>query len=265
MGCTIPSVPPIYFKNKGGWCPCFICADRSYSQRSEILFNHLSHITDLVRLIESYIPLDCPHVPLWYVYGKQKEFYQVKPQTMFGHVVWNYYATQHKGVALYAIIRGTYRDAIWVDETRLKLQILDKHFKPGRHPNCFKGFRAIMQDGPVSCSRLNTIVSHFQFWIKTIDLHIYNFSIMQLELEGFYPLVWILFVFILRSKHVPFITKKHIIRFLVKDSYFCTSIKDNWTNLAGEFLEALSVLPSLRYDSFIQTLYHAKPFCKICH
>ena len=89
MGCVVSAVPPVCYKNKGGWCPCFICADQSYTVRHTVLFDNLSGITDLVRLVESYIPLDCPHVPLWYVYGKQKEFYQVKPQTMFGHVVWN--------------------------------------------------------------------------------------------------------------------------------------------------------------------------------
>ena len=77
---------------------------------------------------------------------------------------------------------------------------------------------------------------------------------MYLELEGFYPLIWSLFVFILRSKNVPFSTKNQIIEFLVKDSYFCTSIQENWTKMAGEFLKALSAPPSFRYNMFMQTL-----------
>ena len=254
MGCVISAVPPVHYKNKGGWCPCFICVDQSYTVRHSILFNKLSGITVLVKLVESYIPLDCPHVPLWYVYGNRKEFYQIKPHPMFGHVVWNYYATQHKGVALYASIRGTYQEAVWIDETRLKLQILDKHFKAGRHPNCLKGFRTIIQNDPLSPSRFNTIVHHLHFWLKVITLKIFHFSNMRLELEGFYPLVWIIFIFILRSKTVPFVTKNQIIRFLILNPFFCTSIQENWTNLAGEFLEALAAPPSLRRTMFVQTL-----------
>jgi len=258
MGCVISAVPPVHYQNKGGWCPCFICADQSYGVRHNILFNNLRGITDLVRLVESYVPLDCPHVPLWYLYGNRKEFYHVEPRPMFGHVVWNYYATQHKGVALYATIRGTYREAVWMDETRLKLQILDKHFKAGRHPNCLKGFRTIIQNESLSPSRFNTIVHHFHFWLKAITLKIFHFSNMRLELEGFYPLVWIIFVFVLRSKTAPFITKNQIIRFLVLNPFFCTSIQENWTTLAGEFLEALAASPSLRHTMFVDILSGAE-------
>ena len=77
---------------------------------------------------------------------------------------------------------------------------------------------------------------------------------MRLELEGFYPLVWIIFIFVLRSKTAPFVTKNQIIKFLILNPFFCTSIEENWTNLAGEFLEALAAPPSLRRTMFVQTL-----------
>ena len=267
MGCA-SSLPPVCFKNKGGWCPrpsddaqsaCFICADQSYTIRHTVLSTHLSGVTDLVRLIESYIPLDCPHFPLWYIFAKRTEFYQAKPQTMFGHVVWNYYALQHPGVALYVIFKGTYCEAVWVDEIFLKLQILEKHFQSGRHPNCLKGFRTIMKNEPLPSFRLISIADHFHFWIKKFTYQINHFSRMYLELEGIYPLIWSLFVFILRSKNVPFSTKNQIIRFLVKDSYFCTSIQENWTNLAGEFLNALSASSSLRYNILMEMLSCCHP------
>ena len=258
MGCA-SSLPPVCFKNKGGWCPCFICADHSYTIRHRVLSDHLNSVTDLVRLIESYIPLDCPHFPLWYIFAKRTEFYQAKPQTMFGHVVWHYYALQHTGVALYVIFKGTYCEAVWVDEIRLKLQILEKHFQSGRHPNCLKGFRTIVKNEPLPSFRLISIADHFDFWIKKFTYQVNHFSRLYLDLEGIYPLIWSLFVFILRSKNVPFSTKKQIIRFLVNDSYFCTSIQENWTNLAGEFLNALSASSSLRYNILMEMLSCCHP------
>ena len=90
----------------------FICADQSYTLRHTVLTTHLSGVTDLVRLIESYIPMDCPHFPLWYIFEKRTEFYQAQPQKLFGHVGWNYYAMQHKGVALYILLKGTYCEAV---------------------------------------------------------------------------------------------------------------------------------------------------------
>ena len=253
MGCSVSSIPPLCFKNKGGWSPCIICVDQSYTIRNAVLFNCLSGITDLVWLVESFISLDCSHIPSWYLYGG-KEFYQGKPRAVFGHVVWNYYASQHKGVALYAIVKGTYRDAIWVDETRLKLQILAFYFKSTRHPNCLRGFRAILKDKSLSSSQLVFISSHLNFWIKQITLKINTSSTVDFELGGFYPLIWILFIFLLRSEDVLLCVKIKIVNFLVKDLYFCWSIREIWTNLAGEFLEAFSSPPLYRYKTFMKIL-----------
>ena len=71
-------------------------------------------------------------------------------------------------------------------------------------------------------------------------------------------MVWIIFVFVLRSKTAPFITKNQIIRFLVLNPFFCTSIQENWTTLAGEFLEALAASPSLRHTMFVDILSGAE-------
>lgn len=250
MGCSISSVPPLCFKIKGGWG-----VDQSYNSRHAILFTYLSGITDLISLVESFIPLDCSHIPSWYLYGTRKEFYQVKPQAAFGHVVWNYYAqTQHKGIAFYTIVKGTYRDAIWIDETRLKLQILDFYFKSSSHPNCFKGFRTILKNEILSTTQLTFISNHLNFWLRQIILKINSFSAVDLELNGFYPLVWCLLTFLLRSENVPLCKKNKIINFLVEDAIFCRSIRKTWTNLAGEFLEALSSPSLLRHRTFMETL-----------
>lgn len=255
MGCSLSSVPPLYFKNKGGWCPCIICIDHSYTRRHEILFNQLRGIADLVNLVESFIPLDCSHIPSWYLYGGKKEFYHSKPRAMFGPVVWNYYVqTQHKGVAFYAITKEIYQDSIWINETRLKLQILNFHFKPTSHPNCLKGFRAILKNETVSAAQLTLMSNHLNFWIKKFNFMVNDISTANLELTGFYPLVWILLTFLLRSENVLLSKKSKIVKFLVEDMSFCLSIRDTWTNLAGEFLEALSSPSLLRYKTFMKTV-----------
>ena len=55
MGCVISAVPPAHSKNKGGWCPCFICVDQSYTVRHSILFNKLSGITDLALIMPAIV------------------------------------------------------------------------------------------------------------------------------------------------------------------------------------------------------------------
>ncbi len=255
MGCSLSSVPPLYFKNKGGWCPCIICIDNTYTRRHEILFNQLRGIADLVSLVESFIPLDCPHIPSWYLYMTKKEFYHSKPRAMFGPVVWNYYGqTQYKGVAFYALVKEIYQDSIWINKTRLKLQILDFHFKTTTHPNCLKGFRAILKNEIVSDSQLTLMSNHLNFWIKKFNFMVNDISTANLELTGFYPLVWILLTFLLRSEKVLLSKKSKIVKFLVADLSFCLSIRDTWTNLAGDFLEALSSPSLLRYKTFMKTL-----------
>ena len=259
MGCGVSSsLPPVCFQNKGGWCPSLVCADQSYTLRHTVLFDHLSGVKDLVILVESYIPLDCPYIPLWYVYGKRKEFYQPKPRTLFGHVMWNYYARHHQGIGLYVIGKGTYHHAIWVDETRLKLQILEKHFKSERHPNWFQGFRTILKNESLLSFRLNSIADHFHFWIKKFTYQMDNFSRMYLELEGIFPVIWCLFMFILQSKKVPVSTKNQIVRFLVQNPSFCTSIQENWRNMAGDFLKVFSASPPLRFNMLIHILQMQK-------
>ena len=219
---------------------CIVWADRMYALRRAALGRQLGGIHDLVNLIESYIPVDSPYLPVTYVYGKRQEFYQPKPRRMFEHSVWNYYSAQNKGVALYVIIGKTYQDAIWVDETILKLQILDLLFKTERHPNCLRGFRLIVQNTKsMPPHQLTTIVNHFSFWIERLNQRMSHSPLKSLELSGFFPLVWIIFAFLLRSKQAPLFTKTKIIEFLDNNPLFRASIRNHWSNLGGEFLEAL--------------------------
>ena len=62
-----------------------------------------------------------------------------------------------------------------------------------------------------------------------------------------------------RSHHIIneiliIIKKIKIVNFLVKDLYFCWSIREILTNLAGEFLEAFSSPPLYRYKTFMKIL-----------
>jgi hypothetical protein len=99
-----------------------------------------------------------------------------------------------------------------------------------------------------------TVVHHFPFWIKVIKFTSSRSSYLQRELGGFYPVVWIIFSFILRAENAPFSIKKQIINFLIEDPYFCSSLEKNWANLTEAFLEALGSPPSLRYERFVNAI-----------
>ena len=241
-------------------CGCALCADRTYTLRRKALWRNLGGIRDLVNLVESFIPLACPHIPLSYVYGKRREFYRPKPRIEFAHSVWNYYSTQHKGVALYLMIGETYKEAVWIDSMRLKLQILDLYFKPERHPNCLREFRSIVQNGKsLRPEEIGAVINHFPFWAERLRQQIQQSTHRMLELNGFYPVVWIIFAFLLRSATVPLHTKIQIVEFMCSHSPFCASICQNWPNLAKEFAGALAA-PSLeRNQLFLDRIYPPLP------
>ena len=71
--------------------------------------------------------------------------------------------------------------------------------------------------------------------------------ILSFDLEYFY--------FYSPIEEYPLFYKKtKLLDFWSKILIFCTSIHQNWTKMAGEFLNALSAPPSVRYNMFIETL-----------
>ena len=219
-----------------------------------MLFQHL-FVVDLVKLIESFIPLNSSDlIPLWYLQKKDTEFYQLKPQSLYAPVVWNYYAYQHTGVRLYILTQHSYKDSISTHPTQLKLQICEQYFsKHLSHPKCLCAFQTILANQPLLPYYYNSIINHLEFWIYIVTCHITKYTFKELELEGFFPIVWLIFIYILRSE-APLFKKKKIIKFLLKYPFFCYSIQNKWTNFAGEFLEALSTAPDVGDSLFIHTL-----------
>ena len=225
-----------------------------YEKRHRLLYHHLC-VTDLVRLIESFIPLGASDIiPLWYLHEKTTEFYLLKPHYLYGPVVWNYYACHYKGVRLYVLTQKFYKDYTGTPPTQLKLQILDQYFSNQMgHPKCLGAFQTILKNRPLSLSYYNSIIDHLEFWIYIVTCHLIKFPLKELELEGFFPVVWIMFRYILRSK-TSLLKKKNIVNFLIEHPFFCHSIQDKWTNLAGEFLDALSTSPTLGDSRFLHAL-----------
>ena len=240
MGCSNSSCSKISPNPQRNPSPYIVCNDRLHTLRFAALGEQLNGIHDLVVLIVSYIPLNAPYFPTTHMYGNRREFFCPKPRHMFEHAMWNYYATQSRGVALYVIVRKTYQEAVWFDEMDLKLQILDLVFKPGRHPNCLRGFRSIVQNSnSVPQNQIVTISNHLSFWIERLDQQIASSSLKSLELKGVFPLVWIILTFLLQSKTLPMSTKTKIIEFLDDNPAVRFSIRDHWANLGGIFLDAL--------------------------
>ena len=227
---------------------------RTYKKRHQILFHYLL-VTDLVKLIESFIPLNSSdHIPLWYLQKESREFYQPKPQSIYGPVVWNYYACHHKGVGLYVLTQKPYKASIWTSPTQLKLLIFEQYFSDQQaHPKCLCGLRTIIMEETMRPFYYNSVISHLEFWIYIITCQVIKSDLKDLELEGFFPVVWIIFRYILRST-VPIFKKKKIIRFLLKYPFFCQEIQQKWTGLAEEFLEALTTAPTLGNSLFLDTL-----------
>ena len=227
---------------------------QTYKKRHQILFQYLL-VTDLVKLIESFIPLNSSdRIPLWYLHQGSNEFYQPKPQYLYAPVVWNYYATQHKGLGLYVLTQKSYKESIWTNLTQLKLQIFEHYFSDQlAHPKCLCAFRTIIKGGTLYPFYLNTIISHLEFWVYIITCQVIKFDLKDLELAGFFPVVWIILRYILQSK-APLFKKKIIIRFLLEYPFFCHEIQQKWTSLAGEFLDALTTAPILGNSLFLHTL-----------
>ncbi len=222
MGCSTSSDPSVFEK------------------RHWLLYKHL-WVTDLVKLIESFIPLDgSAAIPLWYLHKTTTEFCLLKPRYPYAPVVWTYYATRYKGAKLYVLTHKPCKTYIEEQSVSLKLQIFDQYFSDQlAHPKCLKAFKTILKNQPLSPSCYRSIMDHLDFWIYIITCHLLNFSPKKLELEGFFPIVWIMFRYILRSKTTR-LKKKYVVNFLIQHPFFCHSIQNNWSNLAGEFLTALS-------------------------
>ena len=211
-----------------------------FEKRHRLLYQYL-WVTDLVKLIESFIPLDGSDViPLWYLHETATEFCLLKPQYPYGPVVWTYYAGHHKGTKLYVLTQKPYKTGIEAYQTPLKLQIFAQYFSDQlAHPKCLKAFQTILKNRPLSPICYRSIMDHLDFWIYIITCHLLNFPHKKLELDGFFPIVWIMFRYILRSKPTR-LKKKKVVNFLIQHPFFCHSIQNNWSNLAGEFLTALS-------------------------
>lgn len=246
MGCSTSTNPSkLSFDDEK--CP-------TYTKRHKILGQYLL-VTDLVKLIESFIPLnssDC--IPLWYLHKGCREFYQPKPQVLYAPVVWNYYACHHKGIGLYVLTQKSYKESIWTSPVQLKLQIFEQYFGDHlSHPKCLCAFRTIIKEQTLDPYYYNSIIAHLEFWIYIITCQVVKFDLKDLELKGFFPVVWIIFRYILRSS-APLFKKKVIIRFLLEYPFFCHEIQQKWTTLAGEFLEALTMAPTLGNSLFLHTL-----------
>ena len=227
---------------------------RTYKKRHQILFHYLL-VTDLVKLIESFIPLNSSdRIPLWYLHKGCREFYQPKPQDIYSPVVWNYYACHHKGVGLYILTQKPYKASIWTSPIQLKLQIFEQYFSDQlAHPHCLCGLRRIILEQTLAPFYYNTIISHLEFWVYIITCQVIKFDLKELKLEGFFPVVWIIFRYILRSP-APLVKKKIIIRFLLEYPFFCQEIQQKWTGLTEEFLEALTTAPTLGNSLFLHTI-----------
>jgi len=227
----------------------------TYKKRHQILFHYLL-VTDLVKLIESFIPLNSSdRIPLWYLHKGCMEFYQPKPQSIYNPVVWNYYACHHKGVGLYVLMQKPYKGSIWTSSIQLKLQIFEQYFSDQlAHPKCLCGLRRIILEQTLRPFYHNTIISHLEFWVYIITCQVIKSDLKELKLEGFFPVVWIIFRYILRSPAAPLVKKKIIIRFLLEYPFFCHEIQQKWTSLAGEFLDALTTAPILGNSLFLHTL-----------
>ena len=226
----------------------------TYKKRHQILFHYLL-VTDLVKLIESFIPLNSSdRIPLWYLHKGSREFYQPKPQDIYSPVVWNYYACHHKGVGLYILTQKPYKASIWTSPIQLKLQIFEQYFSDQlAHPHCLCGLRRIILEQTLAPFYYNTIISHLEFWVYIITCQVIKFDLKELKLEGFFPVVWIIFRYILRSP-APLVKKKIIIRFLLEYPFFCQEIQQKWTGLTEEFLEALTTAPTLGNSLFLHTI-----------
>ena len=166
----------------------------TYKKRHQILFHYLL-VTDLVKLIESFIPLNSSdRIPLWYLHKGCREFYQPKPQDIYSPVVWNYYACHHKGVGLYILTQKSYKASIWTSPIQLKLQIFEQYFSDQlAHPHCLCGLRRIILEQTLRPFYYNTIISHLEFWVYIITCQVIKFDLKELKLEGFFPVVWIIF------------------------------------------------------------------------
>ena len=225
-----------------------------YKKRHQLLFHYLL-VTDLVKLIESFIPLkSSDRIPLWYLHKGCSEFYQSKPKFIYAPVVWNYYACHHKGIELYVLIQKPFKESIWTNPTQLKLQIFEHYFSDQlTHPKCLCGLRTIIKDQPLNPYYYNIIISHLDFWISIVRCHVLKYDLKELELAGFFPVVWIIYIYILRSS-APIFKKKLIIRFLLKYPFFAHEINKKWTTLAGEFSEALRIAPTGGNSMFLHIL-----------
>ena len=225
-----------------------------HKKRHQLLFHYLL-VADLVNLIESFIPLKSSDlIPLWYLHKGHSEFHQAKPKSIYGPVVWNYYACRHKGVGLYVLRQKPFKEYIWTDPTQLKLQIFERYFSDQlMHPKCLCGLRTIIKDQPLNPYYHNIIISHLEFWISIVRGHVLKYDLKELELEGFFPIVWIIYIYILRSP-APLFKKNLIIHFLLEYPFFAHEIGKQWTTLAGEFSEALRIVPTGGNSMFLQIL-----------